>query len=201
MQVYLGLALLILALNSQIGSLSAADSSSQFPKAAVSDDSKGSGDPDILVSQPVFRPKFKYSVYRYDQVYDKLVCAVLENDLAKAKKALEDGCNPLQRLAFDYSLRHLAHSEAMDDLLLSVGVAPICRVLVAREAERHCYGGLLFKERNFDWERDLRWRDVRGMYPEDYPIVSQGAESGPVPSRKELAQFLRENSYHKPSKS
>jgi hypothetical protein len=200
MQVYLGLALLILALNSQIGSLSAADSSSQFPKATVSDDSKGSGDPDRPVLQPKFHPKFEYPVYRYDQVYDKLVCAVLENDLAKAKKALEDGCNPLQRLAFDYSLRHVAYSEAMDDLLLSAGVAPICRVQVAREVERHCYG-FSFKERNLDWERDLRWRDVRGMYPEDYPIVSQGAESGPVPSRKELAQFLRENSYHKPSKS
>lgn len=148
---------------------------------------------------------FDYPLYSYDQVYDPLVCAVLKNNLWRAKRALQAGYNPHQRLAFGYSLRHVAYSVKMDELLKKYGVAPTKLVCYKQEVKQK---GSVYTYITYPlvFGRDFRWRDVRGRYPEDYPLTKPRGQTGDpgldiVPSRAELAQSLRQNKYHQSSKS
>ncbi len=81
---------------------------------------------------------------RYYEVYDALVCAVLQNNVGEAEYLLKRGdFDPHQKIAFGYTLRHLVSSLDMDTLLFRNKVAPdakIKSILVSAEVYTCCDG-------------------------------------------------------------
>ena len=110
----------------------------------------------------------------YLEVFDPLVQGVLEGDLAKVTAALDSGANPFQRISYNKTLRHLAYQPEIDDLLKSLGVAPlepiVYQILAAEDLDR--FGGDLqaipaeIFEKQFG--RNPNDKDLLGRYPEDY---------------------------------
>ena len=186
-----------------------------------------------LIVKAGIRNRPSYPTFRYTEIFDLLVQAVLDNDLVAAKLAYQAGFNPCQRLPFNYSLRHVAQCPEMDLWLQGLGVAPAESVSYWREdfwiweeqdvCNRNTRSKVFLADDGTGMQRELffndavgrqwdrrakyskvlgrnpAWRDVRGKYPEDYPI-------GPSvecdiflskPTRQELAGYLKSARYHK----
>ena len=149
---------------------------------------------------------------KYTEVFDPLVCAVLDGNIIKVSSALakiekERVYDCHQRISYNFTLRHIAWNPGIDSLLKLFGVAPLGERLVTTiSAELACdYGNNieiikamasryrlnsgalrhLKDEIIISKMRDPVARDIYGKYTEDYSFKQ----------RAELARQMRESYY------
>lgn len=117
----------------------------------------------------------------YEEVYDPLVCSVLEGNVAGFNQALRAGHNPLQLISAGRTLRHVAYNRIINRRLLELGVAPLdkktYRLVSAEDMYKHEEGEIDAADVALDrfLARNLAAKDFYGKYPEDYSIEQRRA--------------------------
>ena len=165
----------------------------------------------ILVAQCTISLSSERRVIKYNQYYNPLVCAVLENKYWKVFALLRKGSyDPHEKTIYGYTLRHLAQSRSINRLLLKEGVAAreeqeivtfsaeLCMIdpdYVGNAVAVYRSSPEEFKSSEYAGcraisivnERDPSGRDVYDKFPEAYTYAQ----------RKELAGYVKGNNYAK----